>query len=165
MVSQAIPPVTLRRMVLADLHQVQRLDTISFSLPWSERSFQFELTENPNSRGWVAELQDCSNPPPIIGMLILWVVLDEAHIATLATLPQYRRLGIARLLLGQALRSAYEEGARRAFLEVRYTNLAAQALYQQFGFAVTGTRRRYYADTGEDALLMTLDQSRFEMLV
>lgn len=165
MVSQAIPPVTLRRMELADLHQVHHLDTISFSLPWSERSFQFELTENPNSRGWVAELQNGANPPPIVGMLILWVVLDEAHIATLATLPQYRRMGIARLLLSQALRSAYEEGARRAFLEVRRTNLAAQALYQQFGFEVTSVRRRYYSDTGEDALLMTLDQSRFEMLV
>ena len=73
----------IRRMTLEDVPTVHEIDTLSFSLPWPERSFQFELTENPVSRGWVAE-----SGGRIAAMLVLWLIVDEAHIATVATHPE-----------------------------------------------------------------------------
>jgi ribosomal-protein-alanine N-acetyltransferase len=96
-------------------------------------------------------------------MIALWLIIDEIHIGTLATHPRYRRRGIARRLLSTALRFALQQGVRTATLEVRHSNVAAQALYSQFGFTVAGRRRAYYHDNNEDALLMTaldLDPSR-----
>lgn len=145
----------LRPMALADVERVHLIDQLSFSLPWSERSYRFELTENTNSSVWVAEL-DTETGPLVVGMIVVWIVLDEAHIATLAIHPDYRKLGIGRQLLLQGLRAAAVRGAQLAYLEVRRSNLAAQALYESFGFEVVGERRRYYKDNQEDALLMTL---------
>ena len=141
----------VRRMTLADVPAVHEIDTLSFSLPWPERSFRFELSENPAARGWVAEADG-----RIAGMLMLWFVVDEAHIATIATHPDFRQQGIGEQILLTALREVHEEGARRAFLEVRASNTAAQALYKKHGFIVDGVRPRYYRDNNEDALLMSL---------
>ena len=125
------------------------IDVSSFTLPWPERSLRFEVTDNPAARCWVAELDGC-----LVGMLILWMIVDEAHIATVVTHPDYRRQGIASNVLVEALKSAYVEGARSALLEVRAGNQAAQEMYRKFGFEVVGRRERYYKDNHEDAVLM-----------
>ncbi len=150
----------IRPMRLTDLEAVVTLDRLSFTLPWSERSFRYELTENPAARAWVAEKEG-----QVVGMLLLWLIVDEVHIATLAVHPEHRQQGIARRLLLQVLRSAWEEGARQAFLEVRVSNLAAQHLYRQLGFEVSGRRARYYRDNNEDALLMTLKEDTMQALL
>jgi ribosomal-protein-alanine N-acetyltransferase len=142
----------IRRMRLEDVPAVHEIDMLSFSLPWSERSFRYEVTQNPVSRGWVAETEG-----RIAAMLVLWLVVDEAHIATIAVHPDFRQRGIGEQILLSALRSAKDEGARRAFLEVRAGNAAAQAMYKKYGFTVTGFRPRYYKDNNEDAFLMDLD--------
>ena len=142
----------IRRMTLEDVPAVVELDSLSFSLPWPERSFRFELTENSASRCWVVELDG-----KIVGMLVAWLLVDEAHIATIATHPDHRRQGIARNLLAYALRYMSKEGAVTSFLEVRESNTAAQELYHQFGYEAVGRRKRYYKDTDEDAILMTLN--------
>ena len=142
----------IRRMTLEDVPAVHEIDALSFSLPWPERSFRFELTENPVSRGWVAEVDG-----RIAAMLVLWFIIDEAHIATIATHPDFRRQGIGEQILLHALRSAYAEGARRAFLEVRAGNVAAQTMYKKYGFIVDGLRPKYYRDNNEDAILMSLE--------
>jgi ribosomal-protein-alanine N-acetyltransferase len=144
--------VLIRRMRLEDVPAVHEIDMLSFSLPWSERSFRYEVTQNPVSRGWVAETEG-----RIAAMLVLWLVVDEAHIATIAVHPDFRQRGIGEQILLSALRSAKDEGARRAFLEVRAGNAAAQAMYKKYGFTVTGFRPRYYKDNNEDAFLMDLD--------
>ena len=69
----------------------------------------------------------------------------------------YRRRGVARLLLRKVLGEARIQSAVRVMLEVRKSNLAAQKLYQSVGFLTTGVRRGYYSDDGEDALAMTLE--------
>jgi [ribosomal protein S18]-alanine N-acetyltransferase len=147
----------IRRMTPEDVPAVHEIDLLSFSLPWTERSFRFELTENPITRGWVAEVDG-----KIIAMLVLWFIIDEAHIATIAVHPNFRRQGIGEQILLHALRDVQDEGAQRAFLEVRAGNLAARAMYRKYGFEVTGVRRRYYKDNNEDALLMDLE--KFEYL-
>jgi ribosomal-protein-alanine N-acetyltransferase len=142
----------IRRMTLADVPAVHEIDVLSFSLPWSERSFRHEVSENPAARPWVAEVDG-----RVAAMLVLWLIVAEAHIATIATHPDFRRQGFGEKLLLHALAAARQEGAVRAFLEVRAGNLAAQALYKKYGFVVDGVRPRYYKDNNEDALLMSLD--------
>ena len=143
--------MNIRRMTLDDLAQVVAIDTASFSLPWPERSFRFEVSDNPASRAWVAEIDG-----KIVGMIVAWLLVDEAHIATLATHPAFRRQGIARKLLIFSLQSMMSEGALTSVLEVRESNAAAQEMYRKFGFEESGRRPRYYRDNDEDAILMTL---------
>jgi ribosomal-protein-alanine N-acetyltransferase len=88
-------------------------------------------------------------------MIVVWFVVDEVHIATLAVHPGYRGRGLSKPLLIAALREAVRRGFRRATLEVRAGNLVAQNLYLSFGFEVVGVRSRYYRDNNEDAWIMT----------
>ena len=143
-------------MRLEDVEQVYAIDVLSFSLPWTERSYRFDLTENPAAALWVAEVVAEAGPPRLVGVIATWFIIDEVHIATLAVHPDYRRLGIGRKLLAHALLHSAYKGANTAMLEVRRTNLGAQVLYQQFGFIEVGVRPHYYVDNQEDALLMTL---------
>ena len=143
-------------MTLEDLQKVHEIDVLSFTLPWSERSFRFELTGNPSSRLWVAEVQELGGQPALAGMIVIWLIVDEAHIGTFAVHPDYRRRGVGRRLLAEALLNAQAEGAMSALLEVRRGNLGAQVLYREFGFEITGVRPGYYRDNNEDALLLTL---------
>jgi [ribosomal protein S18]-alanine N-acetyltransferase len=149
----------IRRMTLEDIQSVVELDQISFSLPWPERSFRFELTDNPASRCWVAEADG-----RVVGMVVTWLFVDEAHIATIATHPDYRRQGIARKLLTFTLQSALQEGAQSSFLEVRAGNLPAQEMYRKFGYVEVGRRKRYYRDNDEDAILMNLEKINADRL-
>lgn len=150
----------VRKMTIDDVPAVVELDQISFSLPWPERSFRFELTDNPASRCWVAEVDG-----NIVGMIVVWLLVDEAHIATIATHPDFRRKGIGKWLLSHTLLHLMDEGARSSFLEVRESNLAAQDMYRKFGYEVTGRRRRYYKDNDEDAILMNLGSLKAERLL
>jgi ribosomal-protein-alanine N-acetyltransferase len=143
--------LVIRRMTVEDVPAAHEIDVSSFTLPWPERSFRFEVTDNPAARCWVADLDG-----RVIGLLVLWLIVDEAHIATLATHPEFRQQGIAKQLLVTALDHAYKEGARSAFLEVRVGNEIARRMYQKFGFKEVGLRERYYKDNNEDAVLMTL---------
>src|SRR5512134_2854889 len=147
----------IRKMTVEDVPAVVELDQQSFSLPWPERSFRFELSDNPAARCWVAEMDS-----KVIGMLVLWLIVDEAHIATIATVSEYRRQGIAEGLLVHALEAARQDGAQSAFLEVRESNSAAQSMYRKHGFIETGRRPHYYKDNNEDAILMTLASFRPE---
>ena len=144
--------MNIRRMTLEDIPAVIVLDKLSFSLPWPERSFRFELTDNPASRCWVVELDG-----KVVGMIVAWMLVDEAHIATISTHPDHRRQGIGRKLLTHALRYMSKEGAVSSFLEVRENNIAAQEMYRKFGYEAVGRRKKYYKDTDEDAILMTLN--------
>lgn len=153
--------VTIRNMLEDDLEQVQAIDRLSFSMPWPVKAYRFELKENPNSLLWVAEitrnLAAGSLPVPLIaGMIVIWMILDEAHVATIAVHPGARGRGIAKELLATGLASAIQRGAELATLEVRAGNLAAQKLYQDFNFEIVGRRPRYYKDNQEDALIMTV---------
>lgn len=159
--------LVVRRMELADLDQVQAIDRISFSLPWPASAYRYELKENPLSLLWVAELRQGDGQRRIAGVVVVWLILDEAHIATIAVHPEYRGQGIGRRLLASAVRDAIYRGAGLATLEVRASNLAAQNLYRRFRFEVVGSRPHYYKDNHEDALIMTvsgLGEADFEWL-
>lgn len=93
---------------------------------------------------------------PAIAMGCLWAIVDEAHITLLAVHPDMQRRGLGTLLLWALLYRAHQRGMKRATLEVRVSNKGAIALYERFGFKTAGTRKKYYSDTGEDALVLWL---------
>jgi [ribosomal protein S18]-alanine N-acetyltransferase len=146
---------SLRRMARGDLKTVLELETIIFPTPWSMNSYEFELERNPASKQWVIEAQG-GDSPKIAAYCVCWLLGDELHIANLAVAPEFRRLGLGRRLLAHMLDRAAEAGLHSATLEVRAGNLAAQALYETFGFHEAARRKGYYRDNHEDALLMQL---------
>lgn len=157
--------INLRPMTLADLDQVEAIDRASFSTPWPRDAFLYELKRNRSSICWVAEWINPDGVSVLVGSIVIWLVLDEAHIGTLAVKPGYRLRGISQYLLTGALLECIRRGSKQAMLEVRAGNEAAQQLYQKFGFEQVGLRRDYYKDTHEDAVLMTLAPLDKEILV
>jgi ribosomal-protein-alanine N-acetyltransferase len=90
----------------------------------------------------------------VVGYAGLWLMVDEAHITTIAVHPKYRGAGVGELLLVRMIDKAYEIGARWLTLEVRSSNQIAQSLYYKYTFKQMGLRRHYYSDDGEDAVIM-----------
>ncbi|MBM4300398.1 MAG: ribosomal-protein-alanine N-acetyltransferase [Deltaproteobacteria bacterium] len=147
----------IRRAGLADVSAIWAIEKAAFLTPWSRWSFLAELGQRYSHTLVIGPA--APHPRQTLGYLIFWVVLDEMHILNLAVHPKHRRRGLARRLLAEGLAQARTLGAELAWLEVRTSNLAAQALYKSFGFREVGRRPRYYDDTREDALLLTLDWS------
>ncbi|MEI8132462.1 MAG: ribosomal protein S18-alanine N-acetyltransferase [Leptolinea sp.] len=156
--------LTLRSMTLDDLPQVYRIELDSFTLPWPFSSYVFELTESNVSRCFVAATMDANAHKKILGMIVLYLIEDEAHVATFAVHKDFRHEGIGWRLLHYSLMEVVKFGATHAFLEVRATNHSAIDLYDKFGFISVNVRKKYYADNGEDALLMNLDTLTIENL-
>lgn len=101
------------------------------------------------------ELDESEEPlPDVVGLGCSWAILEEAHITILAVHPNYQSQGLGQALLFALLVSAWERKLERATLEVRVSNQAAIKLYEKFGFQEAGRRKRYYQDTGEDALIL-----------
>ena len=151
-----MPGTAIRRAGLEDIPQIHRLDVLTSTLAWSERSYRFELSDNPAARIWVACPAGNLPGQEMHGFLVLWLLVDEAHVSNIAVHPDHRRLGIASRMLATGLLELYGEGARSAYLEARRGNISALGLYMRFGFVETGVRKRYYRDNQEDAVLMEL---------
>ena len=156
--------ILIRKMTRGDIEQVHDLELRSFPTPWLKKSFQYELEDNKAAHLWVAEHIIDDGEKKIIGMTIAWLLVDEAHIATIAVDKDYQRRGIASRLVYTALTELAKKGAIVATLEVRESNQAAQVLYQQFGYQAVGRRKAYYRDNHEDAILMTLDRINIDQL-
>lgn len=153
MVSTA--PVLIQDMTLDDVDGVQVVERASFPLPWPANAFRHELTQNKNARYIVAR-----DGERIVAYAGLWLMVDEAHITTFAVLPDVRRRRIGERLLQRLFEIAHEMKAEWLTLEVRASNLAAQRLYEKYGFRRAGVRRRYYSDNNEDALIMWTERIR-----
>jgi ribosomal-protein-alanine N-acetyltransferase len=146
----------IRPMQVTDVERVHEIDMGAFALPWPVNSYLFEIERNKAGYCWVAEIGEPGGEPQIVGMLVIWLLVDTAHVATIAVDADYHRQGIARRMLLHGLTETAKHGAIEATLEVRVGNQAAQTLYRQFGFEVVGERRSFYSDNGEDALIMTM---------
>lgn len=151
-------PIVIRPMDAKDLPEVQAIDQISFAMPWPVSAYRYELFENPGSLLWVAEEQRADGSGRVVGMVVVWLIIDEAHIATIAVHPYYRGRGIAAELMSTALAGAIGRGMLSATLEVRANNPPAHRLYDRFGFEEVGRRPRYYRDNLEDALILTIEK-------
>ena len=182
--SAAVSPFRLRLMTIADIPCVAEIERTSFPLSWPPTAYQRELERGDLARYTVAVERISAATAPstagggrlarllasrhrqragapaasnerIMGFLGLWFIVDEAHIVTVAVREDSRRRGLGELLVAEAIDAAAERLATLLTLEVRVSNTGAQALYQKYGFARVGIRKRYYTDNGEDALIMT----------
>ncbi len=135
-----------------DLDEVLRVEAASFAEPWTREMFQQGMLPVVS-----VALVARSGEDELWGYLCGSVVAGEFHVDNIAVDPRVRRRGVGKTLLLSALREAARAGAKVASLEVRASNVTAQALYRCFGFTVVGRRRRYYSGPAEDALIMSLD--------
>lgn len=138
----------IRSMNIGDVDTLAKIELSCFSDPWSVAAFTYELT-NPLSTWLVAE-QDGN----IVGYVGSQAVLDEADVMNVAVIPQYRRQGIAKLLIQSLIEQLQSKGVQKLSLEVRVSNEPAIALYNMLGFEQVGRRPGYYRKPREDALIM-----------
>jgi ribosomal-protein-alanine N-acetyltransferase len=175
----------IRYMRKEDLHQVVEIDKEAFPTQWPPTNYGSEL-QNKLARYLVVykegEFLELPNPPSgntilvrikkllgfkqkvvtrpqeiIVGFAGGWIMADELHITEIAVRGSYRCRGIGHLLLISIIETSLPLRAQYATLEVRVTNIPAQKLYEEFGFAKVGVRKAYYSDNREDALIMTTD--------
>jgi ribosomal-protein-alanine N-acetyltransferase len=162
--------IEIKHLAPEHLPSAVELDRLCFGGLWAIEGYRREL-DSPNSDLlglWTWETEDCESgqnragqgapplqiSPTLIGVGCLWAILEEAHIIMLAIHPSFQRQGLGQALLWALLKSACDRQLERSTLEVRSSNLAAVSLYKKFGFKEAGRRKRYYEDTGEDALVM-----------
>lgn len=149
--------LTIRPMLRGDIQAVYAIEQRIFPNPWPLYSYYIEV-ESPSTHKWVAEIEDESGDSAIIGMVIVWLLGDEAHVGNIGVDRPFQQRGVGCRLLKTALQSLARLGALTATLEVRENNRAALALYHRFGFVQTGRRKEYYIDNREDALILTLPE-------
>jgi [ribosomal protein S18]-alanine N-acetyltransferase len=134
----------------SQIDDILAVEEASFTSPWTREMYLAELSNTGVSYFYLARTE----AGQVIGFCSFWRVLDELHINNLAVLPEHRRAGIGTDLLLRVLADGAAFGAKRATLEVRRSNEAAQKLYEKFGFTVEGVRRLYYSSPPEDALVL-----------
>jgi len=170
-------PLVITPLTLADLDVIMALERACFKDPWTRRMYVTDLTENElatyralrlplNDVAWQMAYRSrhgaagqllagaSAAAGPILAYGGFWLMVDEAHIATIATRPEWRGCGLGLRLMLELLDLAIAQGARTSTLEVRGGNVPAQQLYARLGYEVVGRRRHYYRD-GEDGVLMT----------
>jgi ribosomal-protein-alanine N-acetyltransferase len=141
-----IEPLTSRD----EIDAVLAIEEASFTSPWTREMYLAEFDNHGVSYFYLAR----SVNRDIVGFCSFWRILDELHINNLAVAPAHRRSHAATELLTRVLEDGAKLGAKRATLEVRRSNEAAQQLYERFGFSVAGVRRDYYSNPVEDALVL-----------
>nr|WP_167940978.1 ribosomal protein S18-alanine N-acetyltransferase [Desulfobaculum xiamenense] len=137
-----------------DIDALVELERECFSHPWGAEQFRLGL-ENK-----VFHVFGLRRAGVIVAYCSMYIIVDEAEVLNIAVRPELRRQGLGSRLLRIVLQICRKMGIHNARLEVRVSNVAARNLYANFGFEQVGIRTGYYPDTGEDALLMTLDMDK-----
>jgi ribosomal-protein-alanine N-acetyltransferase len=150
-------PVELEiaRMRRRHLKGVMAIEREVYPRPWSPNLFLSEMGELRNRTYLVARMGR-----EVVGYGGIMCYGDEAHITTIAVDPTHHRRKIGTRLLYELIQEGLRLGARAISLEVRVSNWGAQELYRKFRFRPVGTRKNYYQETGEDALVMWADEIR-----
>jgi ribosomal-protein-alanine N-acetyltransferase len=145
----------LERMQMRDVDQVLEIER-TFAAPWTREMFVQEIKQQGERSDAIVALgtPEGSSAESVVGYVLAWFVADEVHIVNLAVHPAWRRLGIGRALMHDVLDRGRRLELSVATLEVRYHNAPAIRLYEDLGFAKVAIRKRYYADNGEDAIVM-----------
>lgn len=150
------PSFTIERLAGdRDLDGVLDVEAESFTNPWTRDMYAWELQNRSVCHIYVVRLP----AQPVAGFCAFWLVFDEIHINNVAVRPTFRGRGIGTALMQHVLAEARRLGARRATLEVRASNEPARRLYERLGFYVAATRRNYYTNPVEDALILWRDDN------
>ena len=138
----------IRELEKKDLTEIAKIEREAFPTPWSRKTFLKEI--NNEFAYYLGGLVEGK----IVSYIGAWLLDERIHITTLATKMEYRKQGLATLMLHHLLEMAKEIGKEKASLEVRVSNQAAQQLYLKEGFFKISRKQSYYKDNGEDAILM-----------
>ena len=142
--------IIIDRLALADLDDLMKIESTAYGEHhWSRDSFVAELN-NKVATYYAAKNTDGK----LIGYIGTWNIVDEAHITTIAVHEDYRRKRVAQALIAKMLEDCYNNFIKYITLEVRVGNVSAVRLYEKYGFKSLGTRKGYYQDNGDDALIM-----------
>lgn len=142
-------PLQITPMLESDITEVLRIEELCFSTAWPQNAFYNEVKQNKLAHYFVGRVQN-----EIVAYGGVWVILEDSHITTIAVHPQRQGKKYGEVLLLYLLDRAIEHGASWITLEVRESNEIAQNLYRKYGFTVVSTRRGYYSDNNENALVM-----------
>jgi [ribosomal protein S18]-alanine N-acetyltransferase len=148
-----IDTVFYRKMTVADIDGVLKIEEEAFSLPWTRDAFVQEMTTNLHAYYLVAE----NDHGQIVGFCGMWMIIDESHITNVAVAEQVKGQGIGEGLMREAIRVAREHEVVLMSLEVRVSNTIAQNLYRKLDFQNGGIRKGYYSDNQENALVMWVE--------
>jgi [ribosomal protein S18]-alanine N-acetyltransferase len=169
----------VRPMTEADIFQVAEIERESFPTTWPATAYRRELANNlarylvlvdrahapvpagsqPRRRSlfdmFRRGIASMETSDFIVGYVGVWLLVDQAHIVAIAVRDEYRRRGLGELLLAESIDLALSNQQESVTLEVRRSNVSAQTLYEKYRFLRVGTRKRYYSDNHEDAIIMT----------
>ena len=145
--------IEIRKLALHDLDAIERIENAVYPTPWSRSMFAGELAK-PSSLSLGGFDPDTGR---LVAYLIVSRYVDAWHVMNVAVDPDRRRNGIAQTMLGRLFELTADDGHRGYTLEVRVSNAGAIRLYERLGFERRGTRRGYYTDNREDALIMWRD--------
>lgn len=149
--------IELRRLTLADLAAIERIEQRAYPTPWSRSMFASELAK---SSSICLGAVDTDESEVLVAYLIISRYSDAWHVMNVAVHEDYRGQGVATRLLGRLFELTAGDGRRGYTLEVRVSNGGAIKLYEKLGFVPRGIRRGYYTDNREDALIMWKDPVR-----
>lgn len=136
-------------MTASDITEVLRIERASFSTTWPSDAFFNELTTNKLAHYYVGRIDG-----KIVAYGGIWVIFEDSHVTTIAVDPTYRGKKYGEVMLLKLIDEAIARGAAWMTLEVRESNVAAQQLYRKYGFTTVTTRKGYYSDNNENALVM-----------
>ncbi|UCD72172.1 MAG: ribosomal protein S18-alanine N-acetyltransferase [Syntrophobacterales bacterium] len=142
-------------MTEIDLRDVITIESLSFSIPWNEAMFKSELSLD-YSHNFTLRLSVNGTGDVLLGYICFWVFHGEAHLLNIAVQPDYRRMGLGTQLMRFFIDFCRSKKVETITLDVRSSNDPAIEMYRKVGFRKVGLRPHYYADNGEDALIMGL---------
>ncbi|MHB8462444.1 MAG: ribosomal protein S18-alanine N-acetyltransferase [Vulcanimicrobiaceae bacterium] len=145
-------------MTMAHIKDVTRIEAQSFPTTWPSDAFYNELQTNTLAHYFIAKVDDV-----IIGYGGCWVIMEDAHVTTIAVLPEHRGKGYGERLLLTLIDEAITRGGAWLTLEVREGNISAQQLYRKYGFTTVAVRKQYYSDNNENALVMWAGNLKSEL--
>jgi ribosomal-protein-alanine N-acetyltransferase len=147
----------IQKATLGNLDELVNLEKACFTMPWSSKSFEAELAGNQFSHVLIILDPGQGQNIQAVAYLCMWIIFEEIRFLNVAVHPDFRRQGLAKELISHALDLGKEASCCRGMLEVRETNHEARNLYESFQFQAYATRKSYYTNPTEDAILMTLE--------
>jgi ribosomal-protein-alanine N-acetyltransferase len=151
-------PMEIAPMTSADIPEVVRIERAAFTTTWPSNAFYNELATNKLAHYFVGRVKG-----RIVAYGGIWVIFEDSHITTIAVDPQYRGRRYGESMLLHLIDEAISRDAAWMTLEVRESNAGAQQLYRKYGFTTVSTRKGYYSDNNEDALVMWAGNLRGEL--
>ncbi len=147
--------IMISEMTELDLREVLAIERRSFPMPWSEGMFKAELSVDC-SHDFAVRLNLNGKGEILVGYMCFWLIHGEAHLLNIAVKPDFRRKGLGAHLMRFFIDFCRAKRVNKLTLDVRPSNRPAIKMYRKMGFRKEGLRRRYYADNGEDAVIMGL---------